>query len=192
MLILFLTSILPVATSPNINFQVNPESQSVLITALIAAIIALITSGVSSYISWTQIQRERSKWLIDLKQAYALEVYKARLTVYPKMQEIIGRLSSQAQPPLTEETAQQVAQEINEWIYSSGGLIAETDTRSAVLNLRDVCATWKQEEILKWRDASLFALRRDLDVSGLGGNPEDKTQLLQKLHNQIAEIQQSS
>ena len=95
---------LPVfSTYQNVKLQSNSEFQSALIAAVIAALVALITAGVSSYISWTQIQRERSKWLTDLKQAYALEIFKARLAAYQKMQETIGQLSSQAQTTLTEE-----------------------------------------------------------------------------------------
>jgi hypothetical protein len=163
-------------------------------TAIIAAVIALLTTGLSGYLAWKQIQRERVKWLTDLKSTYAVELYKARLASYPQMQKIIGQLSSQATMPLTSEQAKNVAQAINEWLYSAGGLIAETNTRAAILGLRDACTAWEEgpqpKEILEWRNTALFLLRRDLDVFGLESTAvlKDRQSLLEKLKKEISEI----
>ena len=86
-------------------------------TALIFAIVALITVDISGSIAWTRLRRERIKWLIDLKSAHAGELYKARLAAYPNMQAILGQLSSQAVVSLTPKQSQEVAYEINDWIY---------------------------------------------------------------------------
>ena len=163
-------------------------------TAIIAAVVALLTAGLSGYLTWKQIQRERIKWLTELKTAYAVELYKARLSSYPAMQEIIVQLSSQAPIPLSPEQAKSVAQAINKWIYTVGGLVAETNTRGAILGLRDACAAWKEgpqpKEILEWRNAALVLLRRDLDVHGLESADvlKDRTSLLAKLQKEISEI----
>ncbi len=163
-------------------------------TAIIAAIVALITAGLGGYLTWKQIQREQVKWLTELKTTYAVELYKARLVSYPQMQEIIGLLSSQATTPLTPEQTKNVVRAINTWIYSTGGLVAETNTRAAILGLRDACAAWKDgpqpQEILEWRNAALFLLRRDLDVLGLESTDalKDRMSLLDKLQKEITGI----
>jgi hypothetical protein len=51
------------------------------------------------YFTWSQIQRERKKWLIDLKAAYEMERYKTRLASYPKVFEIIANHYSIGHPP---------------------------------------------------------------------------------------------
>jgi hypothetical protein len=163
-------------------------------TGIIAAAVAVLTAGLSGYLTWKQIQRERAKWVTELKTAYALELHKARLSSYPAMQEIIGQLSSHAQTPLTPQQAQSVAQAINRWNYTVGGLVAETNTRGAILGLRDACAAWKEgpqpKEILHWRNAALFLLRRDLDVHGLESADVlmDRLSLLAKLQKEISDI----
>ena len=43
-----------------------------LINALIAAGVVLLTASITGVITWSQIQRERKKWLIDLKTAYSV------------------------------------------------------------------------------------------------------------------------
>ncbi len=163
-------------------------------TALIAAGVALLTASLGGYFSLQQMRREQGKWLTKLKTTYAVELYKARLAAYPHLQEIIGQLSSQAQEPLTPAYAHHIAQQVNQWIYSSGGLVAETSTRAAILGLRDACAAWNEgsppQEILEWRNAALFLLRRDLDVFGLESPDalKDRTSLLAKIQTEISEI----
>ena len=142
-----------------------------IITALIAAFVALLTAGITGIITWTQVQRERTKWLTDLKTSYSVELYKTRLAEYPKIMQVIAKLSSRAPNTLTPESAQEVAREINAWFYSTGGLVAEASTRGALVALRDRCLRWKEgtkpDEIRTWRNAAIFALRRDLDIVGL-------------------------
>lgn len=111
-------------------------------TALISAAVALITALFGGYVAWSQIQRERKKWLIDFKTAYSLELYKARLTSYPRVFEILEKLSNHTSEPVTQEKAEQIAQELNEWFYSAGGMCAETSTRGAIRGLRDCCFKW--------------------------------------------------
>jgi hypothetical protein len=161
-----------------------------IVNALIAAIVALLTAGLSGYVTWNQIQRERRKWLIDLKTAYSVELYKTRLAEYPKVLHILQKLSSRAPAPRTPEIAQEVGREINDWFYSTGGLCADATTRGALLGLRNACLHWKNgtkpDEIRVWRNAAIFSLRRDLDIKGLEDfNPDDTTPLLEKLKKEM-------
>ena len=140
-------------------------------TALISALVALITTAIGGFLTWYQIQRERRKWLIDLTTSYALELYKKRLENYPKMHLILANLSKHAPDPLTPEKAKQIARQITEWLYSEGGLCAESSTRGALKGLRHACETWKGGDrpkiISEWRDATLLLLRRDLNIRGI-------------------------
>jgi hypothetical protein len=142
-------------------------------TALISAVVALITALFGGYLTWNQIKRERRKWLIDLKTAYSLELYKTRLASYPRVFEIIEKLSLLTSDPLTQEKAKLIARELNEWFYSAGGMCAETSTRGAIRGLRDCCFRWghkggnKPDDLYKWRDAAVLLMRRDLDIQGL-------------------------
>jgi hypothetical protein len=171
-----------------------PETQAALIAGAVSLITATITAIIGGSIALKRMRREQGKWLTELKSTYAAELYQARLAAYPHMQEIMGQLSSQAQEPLTPAQAHHVAQQINQWIYSSGGLVAETSTRAAILGLRDACAAWHEgpppQEILEWRNAALFLLRRDLDVLGLESRDalKDRTSLLAKIQTEISEI----
>lgn len=165
----------------------SPELQ----TALIAAGVALITAAVSSLITWSQIQREKTKWLTDLKTSYSIELYKTRLKSYPRIFEILGKLSKHAPEPLTPENANCIAQEIHEWLYSPGGLCADASTRGALKELRVICATWKQGErppaLGEWRHSALFLVRRDLDLQGFESfDPKDRETLLRKVHAEMA------
>ena len=98
-------------------------------TALIAALVALVTAALSSFITWSQIQREKTKWLTDLKTSYSVELYKTRLASYPRIFEILGRLSKHAPVHVTPATAKQIAQEIHARLYPPGGLCADARTR---------------------------------------------------------------
>jgi len=152
-----------------------------VVAAIISAVVSFVIALISVFFSWKQlqgekakirqervkIQQERTQWLVDIKSSYALEIYKARLVEYPKMGEILGRLSKHAPTQLTSEKAKQIASEIHKWLYSPGGLYAESSTRGALKELRAACSTWERGEkpvtIGDWRHIALFLLRRDLD-----------------------------
>lgn len=57
-------------------------------TALISAAVAIITVAIGGFLTWNQIQRERRRWLTDLKTAYSMELHKTRLDSYPRVYEI--------------------------------------------------------------------------------------------------------
>ena len=161
-------------------------------TALIAAVVALVTAALSSFITWSQIQREKTKWLTDLKTSYSVELYKTRLASYPRIFEVLGRLSKHAPVPVTPETAKHIAQEIHEWLYSPGGLCADASTRGALKELRSICASWQQGErppaLGEWRHSALFLVRRDLDLQGFESfDPKDRETLLKKVQAEMAE-----
>jgi hypothetical protein len=142
-------------------------------TALISAVVALITALFGGYLTWNQIQRERRKWLVDLKTAYSLELYKTRLASYPRVFEIIEKLSQHRAEPVTQEKAKLIAQELSEWFYSTGGMCADSSTRGAIRGLRDSCFYWghkggqQPSDLYQWRNAVVLLLRRDLDLRGL-------------------------
>lgn len=166
-----------------------------IISALIAALVALITAGITGVITWAQIQRERTRWLADLKASYSVELYKARLAEYSRLFPLFGRLSTRAPVPLTPQSAAEVAQEINDWLYSAGGLVAAKSTRGALLALRDRLLRWQEgrrpDEIRVWRNAAMFALRRDLDILGLESfEPGQDTTLLQQLKQEMDAVSQ--
>ncbi len=159
-------------------------------TALISALVAIITAGITGYFTWSQVQREKTKWLIDLKTSYSVEMYKTRLASYPQICQLLGKLSKHAPDPLTPAKAHQIGQEIHEWLYSPGGLCAESSTRGALKGLRHYCLEWKEgarpAEIGQWRYTALFLLRRDLDLQGIESfDPKDSVSLLKRLQTEM-------
>src|SRR5712692_7982284 len=76
-------------------------------TALISAAVAIITVAIGGFLTWNQIQRERRRWLTDLKTAYSMELHKTRLDSYPRVYEIFKKLSTFADrtDPVTPEKA---------------------------------------------------------------------------------------
>src|SRR5579863_7757183 len=127
--------------------------------AIIAAAIALLTAIFSSYFTFIQFQREKNKWLIELKASYSVELYKTRLVEYPHIFILLGHLSKHSPNQLTPLEAQQIGNKIHEWLYSPGGLCAESSTRGALRGLRYYCQEWKQgtrpPEITEWRHYAL-------------------------------------
>lgn len=143
-------------------------------TATIAGVVGLLTAAIGSLVTIIQSQRERSKWLVDFKTSNAIELYKQRLSTYPKVFEIIGCLSHGAVPTPDSSIAGQVARDLNDWLYGAGGLCAEAGSRGAVLGLRLRCRKWadsgdqgKPEDLYQWRNVALQMLRLDIDVVGL-------------------------
>ncbi len=93
---------------------------------------------------------------------------------------------------VTPQTAEMVAHELNEWIYSAGGLCAEATTRGAVLGLRDCCRKWAEDggaqpnDLYTWRNLTTTFLRRDLDLGGLDSYDFDLgSTLLSKLQDEL-------
>lgn len=164
------------------------ELQTTLISAAVAFIIALLTG-------YLTVQQERRKWLIDLKAVYETERYKTRLASYPQAFEILAQLSHGDSERVTPEKAKQVAYQLNEWFYSTGGMCAEADTRGAILKLRGCCLDWgktgkKPQDVYPWRNAAMLLLRRDLDLEGLELiNMEEIKPLLKKVKAEVAWIQ---
>ncbi len=138
-------------------------------TALIAATVALVTASITGVLTWQQLRRERAKWLFDLKTSISLELYKARMTDYTGMMKILSKLSRKGKPPLTIKTAQELAQEINDWMYSAGGLFASARTRNAGFAIRDILMGWTEgsipREAIQVRDALIWSMKMDMDIS---------------------------
>jgi hypothetical protein len=164
--------------------------ETTIITVIVAFIVGLLTAATSYIIGSRQIQQndeknhrelelelnrfreEQKQWITNLQAAYELEKYKARISSYPDVFAIIGKLSHKAKIPVTSEKAKEIAEELNNWFYSAGGMCAEPSTRGALLKLRDACLNWnkhgaKSEDLYKWRNYSLLLLRNDLGIKGL-------------------------
>jgi hypothetical protein len=143
-----------------------------VITALISGTVALAVAGVGGLLTWSQVRRERTKWLVDIKAAYTLELYKTRLNSYPELLQVMSKISSRSIKSVTPIESEAVAAELNSWFYSVGGLCADARTRGAVLGLRECCDLWarsgtRPKELFAIRNAALFFMRRDLDLAAL-------------------------
>jgi len=166
------------------------EIETTILTVIVAFIVGILTVAVSYIIGSRQLKQneekthrelelelnrfreEQKQWITDLQAAYELEKYKTRIASYPAMFVIIGKLSHKAKVPATSEKAKEIAEELNDWLYSAGGMCAEPSTRGALLKLRDACLNWnrhgvKPEDLYKWRNYALLLLRNDLGIKGL-------------------------
>ena len=92
---------------------------------------------------------------------------------------------------ITAQVAGKVARELNEWLYSAGGLCADATTRGALLGLRECCRRWaasgrQPAQLYEWRNLLTTFLRRDLDVLGLDSYDfEPGSTLLAKLQQEL-------
>jgi hypothetical protein len=161
-------------------------------TAAISGFVALLVAGGSALLTLAQMRREHSKWLTDLKVAWSLEVHKARMAAYPAVHRALLPLSHAGAEAPTPQVAGALARELNEWLYSAGGLFADATTRGALLGLRECCRRWAREggsvpaDLYKWRNLMSTFLRRDLDVLGLDSYDFDMdSTLLSKLQREL-------
>ncbi|HYX48691.1 MAG TPA: hypothetical protein VE843_03060, partial [Ktedonobacteraceae bacterium] len=136
-------------------------------------------------------REEQKQWINNLSAAYELEKYKVRIASYPDMFTIIGKLSHKAKVPATAEKAKDIAEELNNWLYATGGMCAEPSTRGALLKLRDACFNWnrrgvKPDDLYKWRNYSLLLLRNDLGIKGLESFDYGKTaSLIERVKEEV-------
>ncbi|MEU7855236.1 hypothetical protein [Nonomuraea sp. NPDC049141] len=163
--------------------------------ALVSGTVAITIATISAIITWSQVRRERRKWLTDTKVAIALELYKARISSYPQVFEAIEPLSTHNISELTPDGAGDVALHLNRWLYSIGGACAGAKARGALLGLRQCCDRWasdgaKPAELYKFRNLLIAFLRRDLDVGGLESYDFTSTStLLDELHEDLRRIE---
>jgi hypothetical protein len=140
-------------------------------TVVLSVCLAIIVAASAGLLTIAQIRRERRLWLTDVKLAWSLELHKARLAAYPAAFAAMAPLSTHHRPTLTPEVAADVAEELNTWLYSTGGMCAEATTRGAILGLRDSCDRWASSDALsrppqlyEFRNLAITFLRRDLDL----------------------------
>jgi hypothetical protein len=167
------------------------------VTALISGFVALLVAGGSALLTLTQIRREHDRWLTDLKVAWSLELYKSRMASYPEAHAALAPLSHASPEPVTPQIAETVARQLNQWLYSAGGLCADATTRGALLGLRECCRKWARaggpepEDLYAWRNLLGTFLRRDLDVLGLESYDFDlDPSLLNKLQRELESTRQ--
>lgn len=140
--------------------------------AFISGIVAIVIAATTGFLTWSQVRRERRKWLVDAKVAIALELYKTRISSYPPLLEAIEPLSTRNLDQMTPDAARDVATKLNRWLYSTGGACADAKVRGALLGLRHCCDRWagsgtRPTELYPFRNLLISFLRRDLDVGGL-------------------------
>ncbi|CAO5189642.1 DUF4760 domain-containing protein [Frankia sp. AiPs1] len=152
-----------------------------------------MVAGFGAVLSFQQLSRERLKWRSEMKTSWNLELQKARLSAYPAAFEILRQLSKGGPTPVTAATASTVATQLNEWLYSVGGMSADETTRGAILQVRHFCRRWARDgsayhpgDLYGWRNQALLALRRDLDLQGLESYDlgEDST-MLKRMENDL-------
>src|SRR5262249_19732013 len=135
--------------------------------------VALVVATGGGVLTWAQIRRERDRWVTDVTVTWALELRKTRLATYPAAFEAIAPLSTPRRAALTAEVAGEVAEKLNTWLYSTGGMCADATTRGAVLGLRDSCNRWataggsRPPQLYEFRNLTITFLRRDLDLACL-------------------------
>jgi len=164
-------------------------------TAIIAAVVALLTGGSTAFLSWMQFQRERTKYLVSLKADYAIELYRTRLETYPAVFAALSRISSRTEHGLTTEAVHGAGIDLNSWFYSRGGMCAEATTRGAIRLLRSACLRWSGTDepslaqLYELRNSAVLLLRRDLDLTGLE-NLEfaDDTTLLARIKSEVESL----
>jgi len=167
---------------------------SAVATAVISGLVALAVAGLSAVLTWAQFQRERNKWLIDVKVAWTLELLRTRLASYPTAHSVMAPLSSYADEPATAETARRVARDLTTWLYSAGGLCADAKARSAVIAVRDCCHSWgrgggaQPPELFALRDVAINFLRLDLELVGLTSAVDDQSTALDKLGEELRRL----
>jgi len=163
----------------------SPELQ----TALIAGVVALITAGFTGYLTWQQIQRERSRWLYDIKTTLSVELYRKRMEEYATLSKIMMGLSTTKQKQLTVAKAHEIAGEINEWMYGGGGLVSS----NAGWALRDRLLRWRAgsqpKDIMEVRTLLLWSMRSDLDIPS--GRTQDVAEdtLLKQLRDEMNQVE---
>lgn len=113
------------------------------------------------------------------------------MATYPGAHQALAPLSHASEEVITAQVAGRVARELNEWLYSAGGLCADATTRGALLGLRECCRRWaasgrQSAQLYEWRNLLTTFLRRDLDVLGLDSYDfEPGSTLLAKLQQEL-------
>ena len=167
----------------------SPELQA----GIIAAVVALVTAGITGYLTWQQIQRERSRWLYDIKTTLSVELYRKRMAEYAELSKLLLSLSTTQQKKLTVARAHEIAEEINEWMYAAGGMVASARTRNAGWALRDRLLRWKAgaqpKDIMEVRTLLMWSMRNDLDIAS--GRTEDTSgdTLIQQLKDEMNKVE---
>ncbi len=163
----------------------SPELQS----ALIAGAVALVIGAVTGYLTWAQIRRERDRWLYDIKTTISVDLHRRRMEEYAQLSRILIGTSTASREKLTPATAHAMADQINDWMYGAGGLMASARTRNAGWALRDRLLRWKEgkqpKDILEVRTLLWWSMRQDLDIPS--GREEDvqEDKLIKQLQDEM-------
>ena len=168
-----------------------PELQ----TGLIAGVVALVTAGITGFLTWERIQRERSRWLYDLKTTVSVELYRKRMAEYADLTKTLMALSTTQKPKLTVSRAHEIADEVNGWMYGAGGLVASKRTRNAGWALRDRLLRWKAgpqpRDIMEVRTLLMWSMRSDLDLATGRTEEVSEDTLIQQLKDEMNRVEGS-
>jgi len=143
-----------------------------LVTALISGGVALVVAGLGMVAALAQVRRERRRLLIDPAFTVSMELIRARIAAYPEAMAALLPLSEASSEPPTAEVAWHVAERLNTWLYSAGGLCASATARDALLGLRQGCRRWaadgrRPDDLYDWRNLAVATLRFDLGLRDL-------------------------
>ncbi len=162
-------------------------------TALIAGVVALVTAGITGYLTWQQIQRERARWLYDVKTTVSVELYRKRMAEYAELSKLLLALSTTQKQKLSVARAHEIADQINKWMYGAGGMVASKRTRNAGWALRDRLLRWKAgsqpKDIMEVRTLLMWSMRSDLDLPTGRTEEVSEETLIQHLKDEMSRVE---
>ncbi len=162
-------------------------------TALIAGVVALVTAGITGYLTWQQIQRERARWLYDIKTTVSVELYRKRMAEYAELSKLLLALSTTQKQKLSVARAHEIADQINKWMYGAGGMVASKRTRNAGWALRDRLLRWKAgaqpKDIMEVRTLLMWSMRSDLDLPTGRTEEVSEETLIQHLKDEMSRVE---
>lgn len=146
-----------------------PEYLTIMISLASAA-----TSIATAVFTWRKFRFDKRSWIIEIKKAYSSEICKARLETYPILLSYIEEVSTLNHNKLILPNIE-LAEKLNAWLYGKGGLVAESKLRNCILHLRDELTKdeGSLERVVRWKHATIFFLRYDLDIYGLEDSKSD-------------------
>jgi hypothetical protein len=161
--------------------------------ALIAGVVALVTSTISSFATFWQIQAAQSMQIMSLRNELIKPQFEQRLaaqaSAYPNVLRVLKALSDSLDN-LSPQKIRALADDLDNWIYSTVIMYADDRTLDAAIGLRNACRAWLAHsdlrEITRWRDVLLKSIRETFEE--LGFHTEIRN-LLEEQPNQFKNIE---
>lgn len=147
-----------------------------IVSALIAALVALIGSTISFIANRRVLRTEIKKVEMELARRFTEKLYEKRLAAYPLAFEITDDLREKKlrRESTTQQYLEQILQSLLEW-HRKNGLILSPETILAYKNMRDAidlvitssAIPLSQESLLTIRDSKVkfrTCMRKDLNL----------------------------